>query len=138
MTEARYTEFLTIIPSETRLAHDRRYTLMAFAICGGAPSTEVTPTPKREKDAFSVAMWVRISLKRSTLLRKDRTMAGGPGKGLHATTRRCVPTAHSVGMCIMESHRLPPEKWLLRLDCFSALQVTPCLSTHILTRWESR
>lgn len=133
MTEAHYTEFLMIIPSKRRLAQDQRYSLMVFGICGGAPSTEVTPIPKREKDAFSVEMWVRISLKRLTLLRKDITSAGGPGKGLRATTRHCVPTARSVGMCIIASHR-QLEKWLLWLDCFSVLQVTPCLSMHTLTR----
>lgn len=69
---------------------------MGFATCGGVPSTEVTHTPKRGKDASSAAMWVRISLKRSILSRKVTTTAGEPKKGSHAMIRSCVPTAHWV------------------------------------------
>lgn len=72
---------------------------MGFATCGGVPSTEVTHTPKRGKDASSVATWVRISLKRSILSRKVTTTAGEPKKGSRAMIRRCVLTAHWVRLC---------------------------------------
>lgn len=94
MREGHYTEYLQKTLLYMNLGHDLRFMLTVFAICGVVLWTGVTPRPNRAKDVYSVGMWVRTSLKRSTSLRKVGTMVGEPKRVFPATIRCCVPTAH--------------------------------------------
>lgn len=95
--EARCTESPQTTHSYMTSMRGPRCTLTESATCGGARWTGATRTPRRAKVGFSAGTWGRTSLRKSTLSRKDETMAGEPERASPATIRSCVPTARLVG-----------------------------------------